>query len=73
MCRVVEALNTSAFASLRVLYVLLPVRSVFSDEKKLSIATLSYTLPDRLIEQTTALSATSRWNCSLLCSLPRSE
>jgi len=36
---------------------LLPVRSVFSDEKKLSIAALSHTLPDRLIEQTTPLSA----------------
>jgi hypothetical protein len=29
------------------------VRSVLSDEKKLSIAALSQTLPDRLIEQTT--------------------
>jgi hypothetical protein len=27
---------------------------------------LSQTLPDRLIEQTTPLSAISRWNCSLL-------
>jgi hypothetical protein len=27
------------------------VRSVFSDERKLSIAALSHTLPDRLIEQ----------------------
>ena len=27
------------------------VRSVFSDEKKLSIAALSQTLPERLIEQ----------------------
>jgi hypothetical protein len=42
---------------------LLPVRSVFSDEKKLSIAALSHTLPDRLIEQTTPRSANSRWNC----------
>jgi hypothetical protein len=33
------------------------VRSVFSDEKKLSIAALSQTLPDRLIEQVTPLSA----------------
>jgi hypothetical protein len=29
------------------------VRSVLSDEKKLSIAALSQTLPNRLIEQTT--------------------
>src|SRR6202522_4759175 len=42
------------------------VRSVFSDEKKLSIAALSQTLPDRLIEQTTPLSAISRWNRSLV-------
>jgi hypothetical protein len=34
----------------------LPVRSVFSDEKKLSMAALSQTLPGRLIEQTTPLS-----------------
>jgi hypothetical protein len=31
------------------------------------------TLPDRLIEQTTPLSAISRWNCSLVYWLPRSE
>src|SRR5262249_62089151 len=58
---------------MRVLYVLLLMRSVFSDEKKLSIAALSHTLPDRLIEQTTPLSAISRWNCSLVYWLPRSE
>ena len=34
-------------------YSLRAVRSVLSDEKKLSIAALSQTLPDRLIEQTT--------------------
>ena len=34
-----------------------PIRSVFIDEKKLSIAALSQTLPDRLIEQVTPLSA----------------
>jgi hypothetical protein len=60
-----RSLATSAFlvgqlASSRVLYVLLPVRSVFSDEKKLSIAALSQTLPERLIEQTTPLSAINR-------------
>src|SRR5258705_1883111 len=48
--------NTSALASSRVRYVLGPVRSVLSDEKKLSIAALS-TLPERLIEQITRLSA----------------
>jgi hypothetical protein len=40
--------------------------SVLSEEKKLSIAALSHTLPDRLIEQTTPRSAISRWNCSLV-------
>jgi hypothetical protein len=44
-----------------------------SEEKKLSIAALSQTLPERLIEQTTPLSAISRWNCSLVYWLPRSE
>jgi hypothetical protein len=42
------------------------VRSVFSEEKKLSIAALSQTLPERLIEQTTPWSAINRWNCSLV-------
>jgi len=42
------------------------VRSVFSEEKKLSIAALSQTLPERLIEQTTPWSAISFWNCSLV-------
>jgi hypothetical protein len=51
----------------------LPIRSVLSEEKKLSIAALSQTLPDRLIEQTTPLSAISRWNCSLVYWLPWSE
>ena len=45
-----------------------PVRSVFNDEKKLSIVALSQTLPDRLIQ--TPLSAISRWNCSLVYWLP---
>jgi hypothetical protein len=45
---------------------LLPIRSVFSDEKKLSIAALSQTLPDRLIEQVTPWSDISFWNCSLV-------
>jgi hypothetical protein len=47
--------------------------SVFSDEKKLSIAALSQTLPDRLMLQTMPLSAIRRWNCSLTYWLPRSE
>jgi hypothetical protein len=62
---VVEALDIVELirsCSWRVLYVLQPMRSVFSDKKKLSIAALSHTLPDRLIEQTTPLSAISRWN-----------
>lgn len=46
------------------------VRSVFSDEKKLSIAALSQTLPDRLMQQTMPLSAISRWNWSLVYWLP---
>ncbi|MGY3079477.1 hypothetical protein ACVWZZ_005885 [Bradyrhizobium sp. LM6.10] len=45
---------------------MLAVRSVFSDEKKLSIAALSHTLPDRLMLQTMPLSAINRWNCSLV-------
>jgi hypothetical protein len=41
------------------------MRSVFSDEEKLSIAALSQTLPDRLMLQMMPLSAIRRWNCSL--------
>ena len=48
-------------------------RSVFSDEKKLSIAALSQTLPDRLIEQVTPLSRISVWNCWLVYWMPWSE
>jgi hypothetical protein len=40
-------------ASSRDRYTLRAVHSVFNDEKKLSIAALSQTLPERLIEQTT--------------------
>jgi hypothetical protein len=39
-------------------------RSVSSDEKKLSMAALSHTFLEPLIEQSTRLSAISRWNCS---------
>ena len=42
------------------------MRSVFSEEKKLSIAALSQTLPDRLIEQVTPFSASSSWKCWLV-------
>jgi hypothetical protein len=38
----------------------------FSEEKKLSIAALSQTLPERLMLQFTPWSATSFWNCSLV-------
>src|SRR6478735_7687082 len=48
------------------------MRSVFSDEKKLSIAALSQTLPDRLMLQIMPLSSIRRWNCSLTYWLPRS-
>ncbi len=41
-----------------------------SEEKKLSMAALSQTLPERLIEQLTPLSAISFWNCSLVYWLP---
>src|ERR1700761_4628483 len=34
------------------------------------MAALSQTLPERLIEQVTPLSAISRWNCSLVYWLP---
>src|SRR6516164_163049 len=68
-----RAMNTSDKETPSNAAVLLLVRSVFSDEKKLSIAALSHTLPDRLIEQMTPLSAISRWNCSLVYWLPRSE
>jgi hypothetical protein len=38
----------------------------FIEEKKLSMAALSHTFPERLIEQSTPLSAIRRWNCSLV-------
>ncbi len=41
------------------------IRSVFSDEKKLSIAALSQTLPERLVEQVMPLSAIRHWKSSL--------
>src|ERR1700722_3716615 len=37
------------------------------------MAALSHTFPERLIEQSTPLSAIRRWNCSLVYWLPRSE
>ena len=41
-------------------------RSVFSEEKKLSITALSQTLPARLMLQVTPWSAKRRWNGSLV-------
>ena len=49
------------------------VSSVFSDEKKLSIAALSQQLPERLMLQATPCSVSNRWNGSLVYWLPRSE
>ena len=46
------------------------VRSVLSDEKKLFIAALSQTLPDRLIEQVMRWSTIKRWDCPLVYWLP---
>ena len=46
------------------------VRSVFSNEKKLSIGALSQTFPERLIDQVTPWSAMRRWNGSLVYWLP---
>jgi hypothetical protein len=40
-------------------------RSTLREEKKLSIAALSQTLPDRLKLHVTPCSAISRWNASL--------
>lgn len=40
-------------------------RPVAHDEKKLSIAALSHTMPDRLIEHVTPNPAIRHWNCSL--------
>lgn len=47
-------------------YTFRAVLSVFSDEKKLSIAELSQTFPARLIEQVMPWSRSKRWNCSLV-------
>ena len=43
------------------------------EANKLSMAALSQTLPERLIEQVMPLSAISRWSCSLVYWLPWSE
>ena len=42
------------------------VLSVFIEEKKLSIAALSQTFPERLIEQVMPWSPMRHWNCSLV-------
>jgi len=49
------------------------MRSILSEDKKLSIAALSQTLPAQLIERPIPWSASSRWNASLPNWLPRSE
>jgi len=49
------------------------MRSVFNEEKKLSIAALSQSLSDRLMLQKMPLLAIRRWNCSLEYWLPLSE
>ena len=53
--------NTSAWA--RVQYVLAAVRSVFSEEKELSIAALSQTLPARRMLQVTPWSPLIPYPC----------
>lgn len=74
--RVVEAFDVVEYVGSRLIAgpVDFPTaRSVFNDEKKLSIAELSHTFPARLIEQDTPAWASRRWNCSLAYRLPRSE
>ena len=54
--RVVEAFDLIEHVGLRLrprAVDFFPIRSVLSEEKKLSMAALSHTLPDRLIEQVT--------------------
>jgi hypothetical protein len=46
---------------------------VFNDEKKLSIAALCQTLPERLPRTGDAVIAINLWNCSLVSWLPRPE
>jgi hypothetical protein len=65
--------NTSALAWSRVRYVMLAVRSVLSEEKTLSIAALSQTLPARLMLQVTPWLAGSRWKGSLVFGLDSSH
>ena len=63
--RIVEALDVIEHVCLRMIaraICFAPIRSVFSEEKKLSMAAVSQTLPDRLIEQVTPLSAISRFS-----------
>jgi hypothetical protein len=48
-----EAIEASAFASSLVRYIFVPILSIFREEKKLSIPTLSQTFPERLMEQMT--------------------
>jgi len=53
--------NTSARAALRDWYHFRAVRSVLSEEKKLSITELSHTFPDRLMLQVTPSAPRSRF------------
>ena len=62
--------NTSVLAQSRVRYVLFAVRSVLSEEKKLSIAALSQTLSARLMLQMTPWLARSRWKGSWCTGYP---
>ena len=64
------AIQISTLASFLLRYTFRAVRSVFSDEKKLSIAALFQTFPDLLMEQVTPLSTIKALNCSLLYWLP---
>ena len=67
--RVVEAFDVIEHVHIRMrprAVHLLSTHSVFRDEKKLSMAALSQTLPDLLVELVTPLLAMSRWNCLLV-------
>ena len=82
-CRVVEAFDVIEHLGLRLIsraigFARDPLGLQRGEPKagvanKLSMAALSQTLPERLIEQVTPLSAISRWNCSLVYWLPWSE
>ena len=58
--------NTSARAASRVAHALRAVRSVLSDEEKLSMTAFSHTLPDRLMLQVMPSASSARCNCALV-------